>query len=108
MLTRRREKCVSVDDFASPGNVHVPDDAEPVMALPRVIPEVTLWWAALQRSPQEVTRLAAFLSAEERERALRFGTDALRRSWIVGRATLRVLLGGVLDVAPGAVPLARG
>jgi 4'-phosphopantetheinyl transferase len=99
---------VSVDDFAPPGNVHVPDDTEPVMALPRVIPDVALWWAALQRSPQEVTRLAAHLSAEERARALRFGTDALRQSWIVGRATLRVLLGGVLDVAPGDVPLARG
>jgi len=99
---------VSVDDFASPGNVHVPDEAEPVMALPRVVPGVALWWIALQRAPHEAARLAVHLSAAEQVRALRFGTDALRQNWVVGRATLRLLLGCVLGIPPADVPLARG
>jgi 4'-phosphopantetheinyl transferase len=105
---QRREKCVSVDDFASPGNVRVPDTVLPVVALPPAGHGVALWWVALERAPEEAARLAAHLSAEEHARALRFGTEALRQHWIIGRATLRMLLGRVLGVAPSKVALARG
>ena len=46
--------------------------------------------------------------SEEAARAQRFGTELLRQRWIVGRATLRMLLGGILGVAPSAVALGRG
>jgi 4'-phosphopantetheinyl transferase len=99
---------VSVDDFASLGNVRVPDAAEPVVALPHARHGVALWWVALERPPEEATRLATHLSGDEHARALRFGTDALRQRWIVGRALLRVLLGRALGAAPADVALTRG
>ena len=52
--------------------------------------------------------LIAWLSPAERARAARFGTDALRRRYVLGRATLRALLGRRLGVDPAAVALARG
>ncbi|HXX86595.1 MAG TPA: 4'-phosphopantetheinyl transferase superfamily protein [Casimicrobiaceae bacterium] len=48
------------------------------------------------------------LSTEDRARAARFGTEALRQRWIAGRATLRALLGQQLNIDPAAVPLRRG
>ena len=99
---------MSVDDFASPGNVPYPDATEPVVALPPAGHGVALWWVALERAPDEAARLARLLSADEHARALRFGTDALRRRWIVGRASLRMLLAGVLGLPPSEVALTRG
>ena len=52
--------------------------------------------------------MSGWLSAAERARALRFGTDALRERWIAGRATLRMLLGHTLGIAPAAVDIRRG
>ena len=69
---------------------------------------ISLWIASLDRDRNEIASLADGLSAQERERAARFGTDALRARWIAGRATLRSLLGRVLNVPPREVELARG
>ena len=52
--------------------------------------------------------LSACLSTTERARAQRFGTDELRRRWIAGRATLRLVLGDALGIAPSAVEIRRG
>ena len=52
--------------------------------------------------------LWATLSADEIERAGRFGTDALRRRYVVGRSALRWTLARALGIAPVAVPIRRG
>jgi 4'-phosphopantetheinyl transferase len=102
------ENGVSVDDFPPPGNLALPAASENVVALPPVTLGVALWWVVLDRPHAEAHELAHVLSAEERARAQRFGTEILRERWIVGRATLRALLGRYLGVAPSAVALARG
>lgn len=85
---------------------------EPLPEVPRRLapsaPGVTLWWCGLVRPPDELARLRRWLSAAESARAARFGTDGLRDRWIVGRASLRHLLGEALDVAPAAVAIVRG
>jgi 4'-phosphopantetheinyl transferase len=62
----------------------------------------------LDRIPAGVSAITHWLSPAEQERAARFGTDALRQRWIVGRATLRLLLASALGIDPAAVPLQRG
>ena len=99
---------MSVDDFPPPGNLDTPAAPGIAVALPPIAAGVSLWWLALDRPEREVAELARTLSSEEAARARRFGTELLRLRWIVGRATLRALLGGVLGVAPSAVALARG
>jgi len=76
--------------------------------LARVAPQVSLFWCDLALAPADAEPVAATLSAEERARAARFGTDALRARWIAGRALLRRILGSALALAPADVPLARG
>nr|AKQ70986.1 phosphopantetheinyl transferase [bacterium enrichment culture] len=92
-----------------------PADAEPdattnaaPLALAAPCPGVALWWFGLDRSAGELARCRASLSAGERERAARFGTDFLRQRWIAGRGTLRRLLGEALGLPPERVPLRRG
>jgi 4'-phosphopantetheinyl transferase len=62
----------------------------------------------LDRIPAGVSAITHWLSSAEQERAARFGTDALRQRWIVGRATLRLLLASALGIDPAVVPLQRG
>jgi len=81
---------------------------EPVQLLKGPVPGFALWLCRLDLDPQSTAAMARSLSAPERERAARFGTDALRRRWIVGRATLRSLLGAKLGVEPHAVELKAG
>ena len=106
------ENGVSVDDFPQPGNpdtsVYSANGVATAIVLPPVADGIRLWWIALDRPRDEVAALAQTLSSEETARAQRFGTDPLRQRWIAGRATLRVLLGGVLGIAPEAVILERG
>jgi 4'-phosphopantetheinyl transferase len=99
---------VSVDDFPPPGKLDRPPAAGNAISLPPVAAPVDLWWFALDRDDAAAAALADTLSAEEIERADRFATDPLRRRWIVGRATLRELLGQALGIAPTAVALVRG
>ena len=79
-----------------------------LQALPQYDAAVALWLRRLECDDADVVTLARSLSATEHTRAARFGTEALRRRWIVGRATLRLLLGQRLNVEPGAVSLRRG
>ena len=76
--------------------------------LPPVATGVDLWWCDLGHDADETAALVVCLSAAEHARAARFGTDELRRRWIAGRATLRVLLGMTLGVSPGDVVIQRG
>ena len=71
-------------------------------------PGIELWLATLARTSAEIEELARWLSAAERARASRFGTEALRERWIAGRTTLRLLLGNVLGIPPAAVEIRRG
>ena len=102
------ENGVSVDDFLHPRNLDSARAASDAVALPPIAAGVTLWWVGLERPASEVAQLALTLSAEERARAQRFGTEALRQRWIAGRGSLRMLLGQALAVAPAAVNLVRG
>src|SRR4029453_1827214 len=103
------ENGVSVDDFRQPGNlVRSAEANECAMSLPPVTSGMALWWVALDRPRDDWPELAAALSNEERARAERFGTDLLKQRWIAGRATLRLLLGRALGIAPSAVSLTRG
>jgi 4'-phosphopantetheinyl transferase len=103
-----RENGVSVDDFPPPGKLDRPAATGTAISLPPVAGPVELWWFALDRPADEAEALARTLSREETARAQRFGTDSLRRRWIVGRATLRLLLAQALGIAPSDVVLARG
>jgi 4'-phosphopantetheinyl transferase len=71
-------------------------------------PGIALWWCGLDRTPDEIARIAAWLSPAELARADRFGTDTLRHRWIAGRTSLRLLLGDLLGVAPAQVAVRRG
>lgn len=81
---------------------------EPLRALPDPAPGVRCWALALERAPEEVLALERVLASAERMRADRFGTAALRARYVVGRAMLRHLLGELLGMAPGEVPMHRG
>lgn len=76
--------------------------------LPDPAPGVRCWAVALERAPEEVRALERVLASAERMRADRFGNLALRARYVVGRAMLRHLLGELLGVAPGEVPMLRG
>ena len=73
-----------------------------------VLGEVQVWTAGLDHAEDVVDRLAGVLSQDERQRAARFyfRRDAMR--FIVGRATLRGILGGSLGVEPGALVFTYG
>jgi 4'-phosphopantetheinyl transferase len=94
---------VTLEQNPLPGNLN-----GRVRRLPSPDPRVEVFWCTLEDDAALATSVAAWLSAEEQARAARFGTDALRRRYVIGRATLRALLGRRLRVPPGAVVLARG
>jgi 4'-phosphopantetheinyl transferase len=77
-------------------------------ALPAPDPAIALWVCDLERDPAEVDAFTTCLSGEERARAARFGSELLRNRWIVGRATLRHLLGSALGLDPADIRIARG
>ena len=90
----------SLDDFPDLGNL--------LRALASPAADVALWWAPLSENDDQVERLSRWLAPQEHARAARFGREALRRRYIVGRACLRCALGKSLGVAPPAVPIVRG
>jgi len=87
-------------------SLDAPPKSPSVLASPA--PGIRMWWCELTRTPAEIDDASALLSAAERMRAQRFGTDLLRHRWIAGRATLRLLLGRALGVDPSAVTIRRG
>lgn len=79
-----------------------------IAALPAPAPGVAAWMCSLARPADEIAALARLLSPAEATRAARFGLPPLRDRYIVGRATLRILLGERLGLAPERVEIARG
>lgn len=79
-----------------------------VAELPPPAPAVAAWTCELARSAQDVAALAGLLSDAEQARAARFGRPELRDRYIVGRATLRTLLGHELGMAAQDVVIGRG
>jgi len=94
---------MSVSDFAGTGNAGgVPRP----LASPE--PGLAMWWCPLACDTEAMAALWAMLSPEEVARAERFGTDALRLRYVVGRSALRRTLGQRLGIEPAAVPIRRG
>lgn len=70
--------------------------------------EIHLWRADLDRPPQPLAKLAATLSADERERAARFRFPEHRDRFIAGRGLLRELLGVCLGRPAAALRFGQG
>ncbi len=111
MRTRAGEaprEAMSLDDLPGAGNRDDAGFAREPVALPPPATGVSLWAFALARDATALRELEALLSPDERARAARFGTHSLRDRYVVGRGTLRRLLGATLGCAPGAVAIRRG
>ncbi len=67
---------------------------------------IEIWLAPLDLDADQIWQCALHLSQDELLRANRFHFERDRRRFIVARATLRVLLGGYLDMTPDAIKLA--
>ena len=78
--------------------------------MPLVAPAtgVHVWTCDLARSAADIAALQRVLSESELERAARFGRPELRDRYVVGRATLRTILGEALGVEPASVAIVRG
>ena len=94
---------MSVSDFPVTGNA---GGAPRPLASPER--DLALWWCPLARDAAEMPALWATLSPEEVARAGRYGTDALRQRYVVGRAALRWTLARRLGVEPATVAIRRG
>jgi len=77
----------------------------PIVPPPLTEGVVHLWSASLDLSSDQVESLGAMLSASEQNRSSRLRLPLLRNRAIVTRATLRLLLGHYLKLAPEAVSL---
>jgi len=82
------------------------NDAPQALATPVV--ELSLWWCALTAPASRQATFARWLSPAEQARMQRFGNDALRVRYLVGRGTLRWLLGDALRRAPADIAIVRG
>jgi 4'-phosphopantetheinyl transferase len=66
-------------------------------------------WAIPTPSPDEVAaRFQRLLAFDERERAARFRSSHLQRSFVISRGALRLLLGAYLDAAPSDIQFQYG
>lgn len=65
--------------------------------------ELHIWKITLDRDEDQWQSLMALLSTDERIKASRYRFEQHRRRYAVGRAALRILLGGYLDRAPEAL-----
>ena len=70
--------------------------------------EVQLWLAKLDDHEESIERLSGLLDADERRRAARFRFPVDAARFVVGRASLRVILGALLSVDPGQLRLVYG
>src|ERR1019366_3620900 len=69
---------------------------------------VDVWCVRLQASDEATARLQGVLTRDETERATRFRFDHLRRSFVLSRGTLRILLGRYLGIGPQDVEFSYG
>jgi 4'-phosphopantetheinyl transferase len=67
---------------------------------------VDVWHFSIDAAPECVARHLEHLSLDERERAARFHFERDRRRFIVGRGTVRLILGRYLDTEPAVLHLA--
>jgi 4'-phosphopantetheinyl transferase len=79
---------------------------EPGTSLPRN--QVHVWRDSLTRRPEEVARLRGLLAPDEHRRADRYRFERHRSRYIVGRATLRLLLAHYLDAEPAELEISYG
>jgi 4'-phosphopantetheinyl transferase len=93
---------MSLDEPAGAGN------RSEAVALPSPCAGVAVWMCELARPADEIRALATTLSPAEHARAARFGRPDLRDRYVVGRATLRILLGRRLGRSPHDVEIRRG
>lgn len=80
----------------------------PVAFVPSPSPSIALWWCTLDVAPAISRALEETLASGERVRAARFGSAQLREHYIVGRGSLRCVLGAILGIAAADVPITRG
>lgn len=67
-----------------------------------------LWWVSLRTGGDRLQSLQRCLNAAERQRARRFRLPQVRDDWVVGRATLRRLLGAYLGQPAAAIRFEYG
>ncbi|HRY16686.1 MAG TPA: 4'-phosphopantetheinyl transferase superfamily protein [Candidatus Competibacteraceae bacterium] len=79
---------------------------EPAPAL--AADEAHLWLASLQPPVERLAALAATLTVDERERAMRFRFPEHRDRFIAGRGLLRELLGAYLDQPAAFIRFSHG
>ena len=65
--------------------------------------EIHIWRVSLDSSPLKLQELAQTLASDELQRAERFRFQVDRRRFIVGRGTLRAILGRYLKTAPETI-----
>jgi 4'-phosphopantetheinyl transferase len=70
--------------------------------------EVHVWSADLDQTDRDAVHLSKLLSGDELSRASRFYFERDRERFIRGRARLRILLSGYLDVAPERIRFQYG
>ena len=70
--------------------------------------EVHVWRNSLYRPPGDVERLLGLLAPGEQSHAGQYRFERDRSRYIVGRATLRLLLARYLDAAPGEIEIGYG
>jgi len=70
--------------------------------------QIHVWSAALDREPNDLQRLEASLSREEKARANRFHFLRDKNHFIAARGLLRELLGGYLRRAPAEIEFSYG
>jgi 4'-phosphopantetheinyl transferase len=85
-----------------------PDDLAPVATLERLGEEAHVWAFPLALPGWDEAGQEALLSADERARADSFRLDRHRSRFVVGRATLRQLLGHYLEADPAGLRFAYG
>lgn len=64
-----------------------------------------IWYVDLECPPDSLADFFDLLSGQEKERAGRFYFERDRRRYIIGRGTLRRLLGGYLGIKPAQVEI---
>lgn len=103
---------LSLDENAASGNSLSagvdPAGAPTPLRLTAPTAGVALWWCELSAAPARIRAMETWLSTAEIARADRFGTPVLRERYVVGRATLRIILAGVLASTPREVMIVRG